>query len=56
MPLSDHLSIAVPLEDKKHAGERANLDRVGEGIDSGSSDAAVGVRIGFTDALNKLLE
>jgi exosortase len=24
MPLSDHLSITVPLEDKKHVGERAN--------------------------------
>jgi len=24
MPLSDHLSITAPLEDKKHAGERAN--------------------------------
>jgi exosortase len=24
MPLSDHLSITTPLEDKKHAGERAN--------------------------------
>src|SRR6266850_3702020 len=24
MPLSDHLSITTPLEDKKHTGERAN--------------------------------
>ena len=42
MLLSDHLSITAPLESKKHAGERANLDRVGEGINSGSRDDAVG--------------
>ena len=31
----------APLEDKKHAGEGANLDNVGESIDSWSRGDAV---------------
>ncbi len=55
MYLSDHLNMTAPLENRKYAGARGNIDNVGEGIVSGSRGDAVGIRIGFTDALNQLL-